>query len=281
VCVYLYQKGTCTLSQVSYAIENNGVKISYPDDGSCELDMLMIPGLEGTYRAIQLHTHLSSEHTVDGMFYGAELHVVHVRDDGERLSVVGVLLSPGLHEDHEGFGAMLAGWEQAADDVEEACTGRRRHRKRRLSHGADERRMQELVDAYGLLVEGNTFYQYAGSLTTPPCSEIVDWNFSPEQVLISVTQYQALVDLTLNAMDAETCELKTIASPQGSTSRPVLPLNGREVRHICMGIEDEPWTPPRESDEEGQASDKKRMMMMMQKGKSSMKGMMMDKGRRG
>lgn len=70
-------------------------------------------------------------------------------------------------------------------------------------------------------------------LTTPPCSEIVEWNVADKPLLISVSQYNDLASLTLNYVDTSTCEFATVASPAGSTSRPTQALNGRNVTRIC------------------------------------------------
>jgi carbonic anhydrase len=222
------QDGNCPLSSLTYVIANNGVVVSYPTDGSCKLNTVEIPGLDGVYEALQFHIHSSSEHTVDGMFYGAELHVVHKLRGGERFAVVGIFLNPGLNKDNPEFGMVLDGWKKVREDTYTKC-GITNRRKLRGS-GTN---MNAHVNAYDILSTDATFYQYMGSLTTPPCSEVVDWNLSPENNLISVNQYKELLDLEYSAINPETCEEHSIVNEFGSTSRPAQPLNGRKVRHIC------------------------------------------------
>lgn len=66
-----------------------------------------------------------------------------------------------------------------------------------------------------------------------PCSEVVEWNVADKPLSISIAQYNDLSSLILNYVAADTCERATIASPSGSTSRPVQDLNGRNVSRIC------------------------------------------------
>jgi len=70
-------------------------------------------------------------------------------------------------------------------------------------------------------------------LTTPPCSEIVEWNVADKPLTISVAQYNDLASLTLNYVDPDTCEYASIASPSGSTSRPIQATNNRTIQRIC------------------------------------------------
>jgi carbonic anhydrase len=226
---FLLKDGDCSLDTLTYTIKNNGVVVSYPTDGSCKLNTVQIPGIDGVYEAIQFHIHSSSEHTVDGLFFGAELHIVHTLQGGDRYAVVGILLNPGLNVDNPEFSSVLDGWKKARADTYAACgiTGRDELGQGNLTVGTSH------INAYDLLSSSATFYQYSGSLTTPPCSEIVDWNFSPENNLISVNQYKELIELEYSAINPETCEEFTIHNAYGSTSRPTQPLNGRPVRHIC------------------------------------------------
>ena len=80
-------------------------------------------------------------------------------------------------------------------------------------------------------------YFYSGSLTTPPCSEIVTWNVVDQPISISVREYTAITNLILDYVNPETCIPASISSPSGYTARPTQPLNGRKVLRKCPFVE--------------------------------------------
>jgi hypothetical protein len=102
-------------------------------------------------------------------------------------------------------------------------------------------------NVYNLIPPGSSFYHYDGSLTTPPCSEVVWWEVADTPLSISPAQYERLVRMTTTYTDPNTCELHTAASPlDGSTNRPIAQdLNGRQVQRICpTGDIDQSTAPP-------------------------------------
>jgi carbonic anhydrase len=228
------QDGDCPIASLNYSIENNGVVGAYPTDGSCQLNGLKIPGIDSKYEAIQFHIHSASEHSIDGQYYGAELHIVHREIDGDRLAVVGAYLDPGLPEENPLFTLLLNKWLTAKNVTLEQCgkADGRRNARRQLE-GEDKLGVVDHFNIYDILRPKTSFYQYKGSLTTPPCSEIVDWNMASTLQMISVKQYTDLLDVMYNAVNPFDCENFSIVNSHGSTSRPTQPLNGRKVKHVC------------------------------------------------
>jgi carbonic anhydrase len=227
------KEGDCAIADLNFTVVNNGVKVDYPESG-CTKSTLKIPDVEGTFEAVQFHIHLSSEHTIDGNYFGAELHIVHKQKDGDRYAVVGMMIQPDAPENHPMFGALIDGWEAFQSAELKSCN--------LTTTDTATSRISDNTEftAYGLLVDNSTFYFYDGSLTTPPCSEVVWWNLNDTPVLISVKQFEQLVLLTLNYLDHDICTHQTLANPSGSTSRPVVPLYGRTVSRICpVGFQDE------------------------------------------
>lgn len=142
------------------------------------------------YKLIQFHFHTPSEHTVDGKSYPAEVHLVHAADDGT-LAVIGVFYEVG-----EPNAALAKFWDVLptvgnADPVD--------------------------FNASELLPSDRTTYTYDGSLTTPPCAEVVSWHVMKTPVSISQEQ---LDDLT---------EIHGVEN-----NRPVQPLNDREIDTVTL-----------------------------------------------
>ena len=72
-----------------------------------------------------------------------------------------------------------------------------------------------------LLPDDRRAYAYKGSLTTPPCSEDVQWLVIKEPIEFSAAQVEAFNDALDNL---------EFASDAGTNNRPAQPLNGRRVR---------------------------------------------------
>jgi carbonic anhydrase len=213
-----------------------------------------MPHVDGVFELLQFHVHAGSEHTLNGVSYGAELHLVHQQRGGDRLAVVGVFLTAGgdgtsnststSSSSDFSFSSVLARFDAAADETSAQCGGTTTSShwwSQQQGGGDDASDDAAVVDVYGLIPKGSAFYRYDGGLTTPPCTEIVDWSVANAPLVVSVAQFHDLVGLLLSYVDPDTCELSTIASPfGGTTSRPVQPLNGRTVQRICpVGFVDE------------------------------------------
>jgi carbonic anhydrase len=218
-----------------YALTNTGVKGDFPGIDQCEHPSVEIPGISGVYRAAQFHIHTSSEHTIDGEFFGAELHTVHKEVDGDRFAVVGMMIQPSAAEKNKLFQELLDGWAVVMQFNEDECAVAARGGDRTLGvvETTAERRLASNFSPYMLIPEGATFYHYDGGLTTPPCSEVVWWNLADKSVSITPAQYSQLKEQVLDYTDIANCEHGTSAGPAGSTSRPTQPLNGRYAERIC------------------------------------------------
>lgn len=112
-------------------------------------DMLMMGSRR--YRLTQFHFHHPSEHLVDGKPFAMEAHFVHAGEQGG-LAVIGVFLKPG------GANAVFNKIVSTMPAEEGPAVA------------ADR-----AIDPARLLPARRRYYHYAGSLTTPPCSETVDW----------------------------------------------------------------------------------------------------------
>ncbi|WP_324134626.1 carbonic anhydrase family protein [Bosea sp. (in: a-proteobacteria)] len=119
-----------------------------------------------TYGLKQFHFHTPSEHAIGGKRTAMEAHFVHATSDG-RLAVVGVLMIAGAK--HKAFSEIM----QVAPKKE------------------GEAKLKAALDPRSFLLKSRHFYRYEGSLTTPPCSEIVDWNVFEKTIEVAAADIEA------------------------------------------------------------------------------------------
>lgn len=167
------------------------------------------------YRLLQFHLHAPSEHTVDGRSFDMEAHLVHRDPASGALAVVGVFLDAA-----EAQGSLVdLVVANAPDQAEE-------------EHEVDAR-----ISPAALLPRGSgagpgnadsgpvasnvTDYRtYAGSLTTPPCSEGVTWFVVTRPGTVSPSSVQRHHDLVAELPGYDHYD---------ANNRPVQPLNDRTV----------------------------------------------------
>lgn len=123
-----------------------------------------------TYTLAQAHFHHPSEHTIAGWRAPLEAHFVNRGADG-KLLVLGVMITEGDANPE------IAKLWQAAPSTE------------------GEAQANGTVDLASLVPAGSKFYRYEGSLTTPPCSEIVDWIVFADPITASREQIDTFAKL--------------------------------------------------------------------------------------
>ena len=159
--------GTVNWQPISQGvILNNGhtIQVNTPDAGGLSLD-------EAEFKLAQFHFHHLSEHTVDGKQFPLEVHFVHKAANGDGLAVLGAFLVEGDEN------AVLAPLWAAMPQQE------------------GEKPLTARIDPRGLLPNSSSVYRYEGSLTTPPCAEIVNWVVFDEPVTASPAQIAAFAKL--------------------------------------------------------------------------------------
>ena len=118
------------------------------------------------YTLVKFHFHVPSEHHIQGAEKPAEMHVVHTRIDGGTTyyAVIGVILVKGAE-----YAALKPVFANLPKNVCE--------------------KFGEVPIAFSRLLphELDDYYTYAGSLTTPPCTQTVTWYVlgAPQTILDS------------------------------------------------------------------------------------------------
>ncbi|CAJ0569294.1 unnamed protein product, partial [Mesorhabditis spiculigera] len=188
-------------------ITNNGHSVQITPTPGGELPEIFGGGLDQVYRLVQYHFHWGStesegaEHTLGGLSYPAELHLVHQGvEDSSRLAVLGVFLKVGKG------GELLADVEQALKKIVEPNASTN---------------LDAINIGSKLPKNTSSFFRYEGSLTTPPCSEIVTWTLFTDPLEITKEQLNLLRTLK----DTENKCLNR-------NFRPTQKTNNRTVYHI-------------------------------------------------
>ncbi|MCW1979423.1 carbonic anhydrase family protein [Xanthomonas campestris pv. campestris] len=122
------------------------------------------------YDALQLHFHHPSEHLLNGRRFPMEAHIVHQGPDGT-LGVLAIFFETGKAN---------PAFQRVIDAMP--------NDKNQTRQVADA-----VVRASDFLPPATqrSFYRYEGSLTTPPCSETVDWVVLSQPVQVSREQINA------------------------------------------------------------------------------------------
>lgn len=168
----------------SGSVVNNGHTIQVDLEGE---NTLTVRG--STYRLLQFHFHHPSEEKINQKGFSMVAHLVHRNEQGQ-LAVVAVLIDPG-----EASPLIQKVWTHMPLDVNDRV---------RLPEG--------LIDMAQLLPQDQRYYQFMGSLTTPPCTEGVLWMVLKQPMTVSREQLRLFAQLfPMNA-------------------RPIQPVNGRVVR---------------------------------------------------
>lgn len=164
-------------------ILNNGhtIQVNYAPGSSITID--------GTvFELKQFHFHAPSENTIEGHSYPLEGHFVHADREGN-LAVIAVMY-----------------WvESPLRELDKAW-------KHMPAHAGEKKALPAAVNADALLPKRRGYYRFAGSLTTPPCTEGVRW----------------LVMKTYKEIAREQVEAFTRVMHHPN-NRPVQPLHARTV----------------------------------------------------
>lgn len=136
---------------------------------------------------LQFHFHSPSEHGKDGVRYPIEAHLVHKNAKGQ-LAVVGVFMESGSENI-----SLMEMWDHMP-----------------MHAGPAKAIKRVAINAADLVPSGTQFYRYMGSLTTPPCSEGVNWFVANEPISVSPDQIK-----------------KFVQAVGGENARPLQALNNR------------------------------------------------------
>ena len=161
---------------------NNGHTIQISHKSGCNVALN-----NRTYKLRQFHFHEPSEHHIDGNIFPMEMHFVHQDEDGKIL-VIAAMMEVG--PEHP---ALKKIWKWLPAQI------------------GKESSFPINANLREILPENTQHYTYSGSLTTPPCSEGVQWLVLTEPIKVSEES------------------LKKFSAIIGPNARPVQPLGDRHI----------------------------------------------------
>jgi len=204
--------------EISYPKVIHGCTIENNGHGSPQINMPKVlssqPGSEHhpyvslnghTYNLVQVHFHCPSEHSFEGYHGDVEAHLVHADQEG-RFLVVAIIMQS--NEKAIGKQPYLSALLQTALDQVPDSPGQAYMAKTPI-------KLHEIMN------NSNQHYNYyKGSLTTPPCSEPVEWIVSTMPQSVSASQVLRLQRLTSSGRTLSLNSRRT----QSSEARPVREL---------------------------------------------------------
>lgn len=174
---------TVEYKPVPLTILHNGHTVQFNVENGSRILVGDVP-----YELLHVKFHTPSEHVVAGQPYPLEAQFVHRSPEG-KLAIVGVFFLEG--DSNYALADMFAYTPQNKTKAE--------------TH------FEIIVSPAAILPPVPHFYRYMGSLTTPPCTEGVNW------FVVSTPAYASKV------------QIETLRQAMGENARPAQPLNGRLV----------------------------------------------------
>jgi carbonic anhydrase len=177
--------GTQTITNTGH-----GLQVSFPTD--YEKEVMTFEGKD--YQLVQFHMHTPSENKLDGKAFPLEIHFVHQGADGT-VAVIGVFVKIG--EENPALQKIIT------------------HIPKKI--GVPKTIEGQKIDPKDLIPDAQAYYKFMGSLTTPPCSEGLQWIVIKEAITASPEQIA-----------------KIKAAGETDNARPLQPLNNRSIAYAAQ-----------------------------------------------
>lgn len=145
-------------------VVNNGHSIQFDFEPG---DYITLNGEQ--YNLVQFHFHEPAEHTIHGVRYPLVIHMVHKNKEG-KFAVVAIMAKESK-ENNETFDFLDKFLPVKVNETIE---------------------VKDIFNLNNVLPENQTYYTYTGSLTTPPCTEGVQWFIFKNSVDVSLKMIEDL-----------------------------------------------------------------------------------------
>lgn len=153
---------------------------------------------ETKWNPAQFHWHVPSEHSVDGKLQSAEIHFVHESAAGG-LAVLGIMFK----------------LDESANAADSPFVKSLIAARASALEGEDKKIDLTFLNGW---TDSKKIWRYAGSLTTPPCTEGLTW-----------TVIQDVQPITKTSLDILNAGNKASSKATNGNNRVVQPLNDRKL----------------------------------------------------
>ena len=203
-----------------------------------------------SWTLVQCHCHDGSEHTIDGIRFDSELHLVHQSSKGNYM-VIGILLNGNENGDDDAYSSydvsetmepLLQAYEAVAANVKDACSsgtfvGKDANTADHATLGISD--VPDGWSPYDMVPDADDFilatFSYIGSLTTPPCTKGVKWVVLGTPLIVTADQISRLKTIIggYGATPSWPSCSSEIPVDYYGTYRPTQSVGGRNVFYYC------------------------------------------------
>lgn len=244
--VTLHVKGEC--NQGLFEINEHTTEVKIQD--VCP-DVFSLTYKGKKFTLLQLHFHSPSEHTIDGEYYPAEVHMVHMADDGQALPL-GVMIgvSDVVSDPGEFIRELHVNMPRYTPDLADA------------NYIEEPREFFNMNPYERILPADSRFFAYSGAFTTPPCTSGTQWLLAMTPVTMSqatLDEYRQMINELPDHQLAPFPVITGLSEPQwdpkymphsydlslGSNNRPIQVFTGaqnskRAVSQVEVRLEEDP-----------------------------------------
>jgi len=251
----LFTDGTCEIDDILFEVTPYSLKGTFP------IKKCTPPGLDLSDSFHERYDNtfevkLPGEHRIKGKKFDAEIQFSHVlnvleehetnRDHQIAMAARPIVAKKNKHDDY--METFITEWEHAADKKEQQCEDRgistlqapetkyaqsqrrERRRQRKLHENVWDLTQKRDHNVLKQPFKNQYYYGYKGSLTIPPCSDMVLWYVVDKPMKIDKKQLKRMQRLITNYLDDD-CEKNTYASDSGAVNRPLQKKHKHKIFH--------------------------------------------------
>lgn len=178
--------------------------------------------------AVFVDVKINSEHYINGKQYSGEFQIVHHDEKRDQLIILSILMNNERNQQNHQLEQYLLKWEEYSLQKKIQCGVQGVPKNAPPVHFSDVEMKQAWgekpyasssdFDLYRFMTTG-WYFGYRGSITTPPCTQNVQWRILDVTMPISKNQHERMQNLLTESLD-HYCQTNT-ASFNSQVNRPI------------------------------------------------------------